>query len=272
MANGTDELESMYAALRNVHDLEQREFRSVIKAIFNPTLRERYVTINYHRAAFNVEMLVAIKDTKQFQAIALLTRAVFELALEVRLIYEDKDAARKIELFSRLELLRSARKLVDLKKSHPGARFHYETHEEFIAKYGEHIDAERDAIWPSQPKKAKIPIKHWTGNSVLKRANDLGDPFDQIYNVHYAELSWMTHSRVVSPLNMTKEWVTSYVGLCYAIAVDSYMQLLECLVNEFKMYNADPLLKKKILCSRDLGFTSTEAAAVVLGRYGLAGL
>ncbi len=34
----------------------------------------------------------------------------------------------------------------------------------------------------------------------------------------------MTHSGVVTPLNMTTEWVTSFVGIVYSIAVDSYIQ------------------------------------------------
>lgn len=35
---------------------------------------------------------------------------------------------------------------------------------------------------------------------------------------------------------MTTEWVTSFVGILYSIAVDSYMKILEILVNEFKLY------------------------------------
>lgn len=67
-------LESFYAALRNLDKLEHEDFREIIKSQFNPTLRERYLTVNYHRAAFNVEMMLAIKDTKQFQTLSLLAR------------------------------------------------------------------------------------------------------------------------------------------------------------------------------------------------------
>src|SRR6202007_3296591 len=102
--------------LRNLDKLERDDFREVIKSQLNPTMRERYLTVNYHRAAFNVEMMVAIKDTKQFQTLALLARTVFELAVEVMLIYQDKDVGLKIDLFSRVELLKSARRLVAFKK------------------------------------------------------------------------------------------------------------------------------------------------------------
>ena len=74
-------LESFYAALRNLDTLERKDFREIIKSQFNPTLRERYLTVNYHRAAFNVEMMLAIKDTKQFQALSLLARPSSNLRL-----------------------------------------------------------------------------------------------------------------------------------------------------------------------------------------------
>ena len=95
-------------------------------------------------------------------------------------------------------------------------------------------------------------------------------PFDRIYHVHYAELSWMTHSGVVSPLNMTTEWVTSFVGILYSIATDSYMEILEILVNEFKLYTTNPHLKKQIICNRDLGFTRTpKEGEMVMRKHGL---
>lgn len=123
METSKDRLESFYAALRNLDRLEHEDFREVIKSQFRPTLRERYLTVNYHRAAFNVEMMLAIKDTKQFQTLSLLARAIFELALEMKSISLDSDAAKKIELFSRVELLKSARRFVAFKHNHPNAQF-----------------------------------------------------------------------------------------------------------------------------------------------------
>ncbi len=271
METSEDRLESFYAALRNLDRLEREDFREIIKGQLRPTLRERYLTVNYHRAAFNVEMMIVIKDTKQFQTLSLLARAIFELAVEMKCINNDPDAAKKIELFSRVELLKSARRLINFKKDHADAQFHYETHRDFIDKFGAQIDAEATAMWPANPATGKKPtVNHWTLKNMMKRATDLGTPFDRIYHVHYAELSWMTHSGVVTPLNMTREWVTSFVGIVYSIAADSYIQVLEILVNEFKLYITNDHLKKKILCNRELGFTRTqEEGLAVMRKYGL---
>jgi len=267
-------LESLYAALRNLDALERQDFREVIKSQLNPTLRERYLTINYHRAAFNVEMMLTIKDTKQFQALSLLSRTVFELAVEMKSITADAGAAEKIELFSRMELLRASRKLVEFKQSHPNEPFRHQLQEEFVALHGPGIDAEEVLMWPANPKTGKRPtVKHWTMKNLFRRVTDLGSPFDRIYSVHYAQLSWMTHSGVVGPLNMTAEWVVSFVSIVYSIAIDSYMEILDILVNVFKLSATNEHIKKKIVCSRDLGLTSTpEQAEAVMRKHGLWGI
>lgn len=273
MDTSQDRLESFYAALRNLDRLEHEDFREIIKSQFRPTLRERYLTVNYHRAAFNVEMMLAIKDTKQFQTLSLLARTIFELAVEMKSISLDPDAAQKIELFSRVELLKAARRLAAFKRDHPNTRFRFETQEEFLAKFEQIIDAEKAVMWPPNALNGRKPkVGHWTLKTVERRATDLGAPFDRIYHVHYAELSWMTHSGVVSPLNLTTEWVTSFVGTVYAIAVDSYVEILAILVNEFKLYTTNEHLNKKIVCNRDLGFTKTpEEGELVMRRHGLWG-
>lgn len=273
MDTSQDRLESFYAALRNLDRLEHEDFREIIKSQFRPTLRERYLTVNYHRAAFNVEMMLAIKDTKQFQTLSLLARTIFELAVEMKSINLDPDAAQKIELFSKVELLKSARRIDAFKRDHPDAPFHHEAQEKFITKFGQKIDAEKAAMWPpSAVNGCKPKVNHWTLKNVLQRATDLGAPFDRIYHVHYAQLSWMTHSGVVSPLNLTTEWVTSFVGIVYSIAIDSYVEILEILVDEFKLYTTNEHLKEKIVCNRDLGFTKTpEEGELVMRRHGLWG-
>src|SRR5258708_28459539 len=107
-------------------------------------------------------MMLAIKDTKQFQTLSLLARAIFELAVEMKSINVDPDAAQKIELFSKVELLRSARRLLEFKEKHPIEQFHHETQEKFIRKFGAQIDAEAATMWPPNPTTGRKPsVKHW---------------------------------------------------------------------------------------------------------------
>lgn len=265
-------IHSFHAALRNLEKLEHEDFREAIKCQFRPTLRERYLTVNYHRAAFNVEMMVAIKDTKQFQTLSLLARTIFELAVEMKSIVRDPDAAKKIELFSKVEVLRSARSIAAFTTDSPDAHY-YQEQVDFTNKFGAQIDADEAVMWPPNPKKSRKQfVRHWTLKSIRQRAGGLGAPFDRIYEVYYAQLSWMTHSGVISPLDMTTEWVTSFVSVVYSIAIDSYVEILETLVIAFKLSITNEHINRKIVCNRDLGFTSSpEAGEAVMRKHGLWG-
>jgi hypothetical protein len=218
-------------------------------------------------------MMLGIKDTRQFQTLSLLSRAIFELAMEMKSIARDPDAAKKIELFSTVEKLRAARRTVDFYDGDPDVVI-YKHQADFINSHGAQIDAEEATMWPANPVTGKRPsVKHWTLKNVQQRAKSLGAPFDRIYNVNYAQLSWMTHSGVVTPLNMTTEWVTIFVGVVYSIAAESYTQILETLVDEFKLAAANEHIKKKIRCNLDLGFTNTPAEGeAVMRKHGLWGV
>lgn len=249
-------LERIYGAMRNLNDLELSDFRGVIMGMLSATLREPILTLNYHRAAINIGQLLITKDTKQFEAISMLARTIFELAVEIKLMSITADAASKIDVFTGVEKLRAARKMVAFKKAHPEARFQYETQEKFVAACGAVIDDEQAAMWPGRDE-----VKHWTLKSLAKRAEELGAPFERIYEVHYPQLSWDAHSGVVSVFQATPNSFVPSVGIAYTIAVESYMQILEILVNEFKLYTTNPLLKNKIAYMKNVAYAESQDEA-----------
>jgi Family of unknown function (DUF5677) len=249
-------LERFYGSLRNLHNLELGQFRHVIMGVLNPTLRERLLTLNYHRAAIDVELLLTLKDTRQFQAISMLARTVFELAVEMKLISVNPDAAAKIDAFNRVEMLRAARQVVAFKETHPDAHFHYETQKAYIAAKGATIDEEQRARWPGRRK-----VEHWSVKTLRERARELGDPFDRIYEVHYPQLSWDAHSGVVSVLRATTESFVHSVGIAYTIAIDSYMKVLEVVAGEFGLSKIDPHLKDKIVYAKQVAFAKSQEEA-----------
>jgi len=65
----------------------------------------------------------------------------------------------------------------------------------------------------------------------------------------------------------------SFVSTVYSIAIDSYVAILEMLVVQFKLSLTNEHVMRKIVCSRDLGFTSTpEEGEAVMRKHGLWGL
>jgi hypothetical protein len=78
-----DRVSRFLNALRNIHKTEQDDIRNAVMGMLYPKPREQFVTLNYHRAAMNVELLVTLTVTRHFQTIAMLARTIFELAVEL---------------------------------------------------------------------------------------------------------------------------------------------------------------------------------------------
>lgn len=110
-------INNFYSAIKSLNEFDHAEVHNIVSGQLAPSLREKAFTLNYHRAEINVELLLTLTDTRQFQAIAMLARSVFEMAAEIRLILRDPEAGEKIAIFTDLEKLRSAKQILRFKSS-----------------------------------------------------------------------------------------------------------------------------------------------------------
>jgi hypothetical protein len=90
--------------------------------------------------------LLEIKHAKHFQAAAMLARGVFELAVDMKMLEATPNGWVKTLAFDEVERLRSARKVVRYKQSHPGAEIDLTGYLPFIANHEKRIDALRASI------------------------------------------------------------------------------------------------------------------------------
>ena len=248
-------------ALSNLMQVDRDNFRQVIEGCLNPTPRERHLTYNYHRAAINAEMLVSITDTKQFQAMTMLTRAIFEISVEMRTILNDKDAAEKIEVFNNIERLRAATKLVEYTKHHSDAPVHSETYKNFLKANEATIRREQKRIWPNEKMS---DVQHWTLKQLPQRAEVLGGVFKQIYHVSYSELSWYVHGGTAGVINLGTNAFAYLAGICYKVSADAYSEILETLIREFRLECADDIVRIRIHHARFDPFAETPAEKAAL--------
>ena len=258
-------VEQFYGVLRNLNDVEHSEIRNVVMAVLDPSLRERYLTLNYHRAAINVELLLTLRDTRHFQAIALLARSVFELAVEIKLISLYSDAGEKIDALTRIEKLRYSKKIVEFKKAHPDIPVATKSNQEFVAANERSITDEQAAIWPGAKE-----VTHWMMKKLPRRVELLGDPFHKMYEIYYAPLSWYSHAGVVGVNAPSTDLFAFFAGMAYTIAGDSYIELLKVIASEFKLHHTDRKLIDRITCSKLVAFADNqEEADVILRAHGL---
>lgn len=246
------DIDRFFTAMKSVNELDKLEVRNVVGGMLNPTDREAFMTMNYHRAAINIELLLTIFDAKQFQVIAMVARATLETAVELGLIAKDPDAARKIHLFTEVEKLRSARKLVAFKKAHPDAKIETAAYEQYIRQNQQRIVQEKERTWPAGQR-----VTHWSAMNMEGRADFLGNPYDELYQINYSQLSWYVHSGVTGVANLKGDTLGLLCGVAFRIIMESYGLILETIIMEFKLYKHDDKLKNKITLAKMLPFTNT---------------
>lgn len=261
-AESASNIDRFFTSIKSLNELDVKEIRNVVGGLLNPTLRDSYFTLNYHRAAINVEFLLTIKDTKQFQAIVALARTVLETAVEIWLIRRDANAAQKIKLFVELEKLKTAKKILAFKAKHPGAKTgDTKPLEQFVANGESRILQEKQQLWPSASR-----VTHWSLFSLEQRCRDLGSEFDELYQVHYSELSWYVHSGVTGVANIQGETLSLLCGIAFQIIMTCYALVLEAVIKEFKIDHADDTLNNKITYAKMLPFTNAEEERAAIAR------
>ncbi len=255
-------------------DLENIRGRVETKKDHPP--REFAIIATYLRTLAHVGSLIRLNDPSHFQAASMVARAIFELAVDIRLIDRIDDAPARYDAFSKVERLRVARRIVAFHAPTPehvsdppeSAAEPMEpkwVHEKFIADNATEIDALAKKFWPKQFEKNKA-VSHWSGKDLRQRAILLGDPFDEIYDVEYAELSWYVHPGVGVIATFDKEIYPVICGKAYGIAIRCYFQTLRFMIDELRLREYDNLIEKKLEFARLAAMSEDEQQAKALRR------
>jgi hypothetical protein len=106
----------------------------------------------YYRARANIETLLEFKQPKHFQAIAMLARGLFELAVDIRLIDVIPNSETKMREFTDVEKLRCTRKVFRFKAANPDAKVDTAIYSSFVANNESRINAAKTMLWPTREK------------------------------------------------------------------------------------------------------------------------
>ena len=249
-------------------DREHVRGRLETKASHPP--REFAIVATYLRTLAHIRTLIQLNNGAHFQAASMIARAVFELAVDIRLIDTIEDAPARYDAFSKVERLRVARRIVKFHSEHgdakPSSNAAFEplepntVYEKYIADNAGDIDAIAAKYWPKHVENKKT-IPHWSGQDLRQRALLLGNPFNEIYDVNYAELSWYTHPGVGAIATLDKEIYPLVCGKAYAIAIRCYCETLRFMIGELGLLQSDPLIEKKLEFARLAAFSENQKQA-----------
>jgi hypothetical protein len=262
---GPDEstvVEKLFTSLKSLSEFDRLEMQGVVAGQLSKSPREESVYGLYLRARANVQSILSLKQVSDVQAIIMLARNLFELAVDTKLLDTVSNGVEKFIAFSDIEKLRSAEKIVAFKKAHPGSRVDMSIVAAFISKNKASIEARRATLWPelkptSRQSKAK-PLVHWSGMNLKERAASLGDPFDEIYESKYAQMSWYTHSAGLTGFDLQKESYTRLAGIYFYVAGTCYMIVLNKVIEEFKLTAADEKIKNRMRYAQLMAIADTD--------------
>lgn len=239
-----------FAVLKSVAEFDKLEVSAVISTLLTPSEREKCFVAIYRRTSANVVTLMELNHPKHFQAINMLARTLFELAVDIRLINVVSQACEKMIAFIDVEKLRCARKILKFQAAHTAAKINAAIYASYVANEGVRIDALQAMLWPGTKR-----LEHWSAQNVRDRIALLKAPFDEIYEVNYPQLSWQVHSGLTGVANLKAETFTTMCGQAYILAADSYREVLLAMIEEFKIQKANTMIEGKLKAARMLPFT-----------------
>ena len=250
-----------FAVVKSLNEFDKAEVRGKISSLILPTQRDICFTGNYYRCVANIETLLSLKKVSDFQAIAMLARALFEFAVDIELINIVPDSVTKMVTFTDVEKIRSARRIVAFKEKNPSAQVAEQIYKEYIAVNGDRIDAERADCWPGVKN---TDLRHWAHLSLPQRVELLKGPLEELHAVNYPQLSLYVHSGMTGIVNLKAETFKTLAGVAFTVVLQSYMVLLAAIIQEFKLSSADEKIKEKMTLAKMLPFTDSPAEQAAL--------
>ena len=262
VASASANTEKFSAVIKSMNDFDRIEVKGVIDMLLPPiSLREQCFIGTYYRTLGNIETLLVLNKSLHFQALTMLARALFELAVDVRLLEMIPNGWEKMVAFVDVERLRVARKVIAFKKKNPAAEVETAREDIFVARSAQAILSMRNSLWPG-----KNNPEHWSGLRLPDRVSKLGQPFDQIYEVDYPKLSWYTHSGLTGVANIPAYGITHLCGYAFHTAATAYGELLLAMIRQFKIAKANDRIEAFLDLAKKLPFANSPEQVEVLRR------
>jgi hypothetical protein len=242
-------------------EFDEIEVRGVMRTIINPSDRDSCFILIYHRTAANVASLSKLNGQQHFQAVTMLARNLFELAVDIKLVDKITDSVPKMIAYVEVEKLRAAKKIVAYKKKYSAIALDDSLYRSYISSEGARIDANKAKLWPGAKK-----IDGWPNLNLKDRSELLGHPYDEIYEVEQPRMSWQVHSGLTGVANLKAETFVHMAGVGIGSCIKSYETILLSMIDEFKIDKADDKIKGKLEVSKLLPWADDDRQARALFR------
>ena len=256
--------EQWIAVLNSLSKFDELEIHGVVNGILKPTLPDECIQSIYLRAFGNVRTLLELKSPSHFQAVGMLARSMFELAVDISIFGKVQGAPVKMRVFLDVEKLRASRSIIAFAQANPLKLMpSSKLQEDYIANNEPRIQNLAKSVYPG----VKLSdVTHWSGLRLGERIKMLSVDMQEQYAVFYKQLSWATHSGLEGTYGLKPETFVQMAGIAYHLAALNYETILGEVIKFFKIDKADPLKENKMQLARFLPFTENAEQELAVRR------
>jgi len=253
-----------FAILQSLANFDEGEVKGVVNGLISPTIPEECLVSIYYRVAANVRSLLELKTPNHFQAIGMLARSVFELAVDMAIFSQVQSAPLKMRVFMDVEKLRACRSAIKFKTTNtPTFQKSLQVQQDYITNNEARIMSLASTTWKGVSFK---DIKHWSNMTLAARVKLLPLEMQELYAMYYRQLSWSVHSGLQGSYGLKPETFAHMCGMAFNLAARDYERVLHQIIKTVKLDMFDPLLEKKMKLARYLPLTENAEQEVVLRR------
>ena len=246
-----------FAVVKSLNEFDKIEIRNAVKKVSTPTRRDVCFGGSYYRTCTNIESILSLKRVGDFQAIAMIARSLFEIAVDIKLAAVTEASEEKILTFVDLEKLRAAEKIVAFKEANPEADVPAHIYQTFIKDNKDRITRDAKTHWQNN----YVNVTHWSALNLEKRIKKLGTPFLTIYALYYPQLSWYVHSGMTGVFNLQEEAFRLVACEAFVITTEAYMVVLAEVIKHFQIDKANDKIMAMMRLAKMLPFTDGAAQA-----------
>jgi len=214
-------IDAYFDGTKHMHDFGREVMVPQLKALLGPTTHEIALRDIYFKMHLLLDSAIALNRLEHFQSVAALTRSLFELHLDMKIIVADKtgDTVRLYHEFPEIERYRRAEQLIKFDSAHPG-----EIKQDLSAQRAFVSDPARQARIAAAIG-TKRPPDHWSGMNARDRARSVGQ--EALYVEVYALLSWYVHAGAAGTAGIGRDALESLFGVCHGLIRRIFLDAIE---------------------------------------------
>ena len=244
-----DQAAAFFNGTASIHGLMEDVVCPVLQGQVGKSEYEQAVSITFYRIALLLRGLKLLNDPAHFQIVNSVTRTVFELVLDLKVLVSDHATADKFHAFARVAKFHKASQLTTFLDGNSGVdRSPHQHAINFASETARKHEVEQECLhhWGSDRKGNLRWPDHWSGRNIAERADDAGIEFLEIYRSQFFLQSYYVHAGPAGVQHLSREALICSFGIAHRLVQQMAAIAVQIVADEFHLFSTDLDLRDKL--------------------------